>query len=126
MEPKITEVQEHVIEMEGTKYHLIDVSNVLKENHQSWCWQCDGHNPAPRDDEDRLSIFDHYCYGRNKTLKCDPDRGLVYKSFECKDWWFDLNEHRYICHAVTCKIGLQPSNCQAEIASLFECVDRIK
>ena len=27
MEPTITEVQEHIIEMDGIRYHLVDVSS---------------------------------------------------------------------------------------------------
>ncbi len=81
-EPKITEVQEHIIEMDGIYYHLVDATTGEppdRSKHQSWCWRCAGKVPAPREDEDRLNIFDHYCSGHHKILKCDPDRGIVYK-----------------------------------------------
>lgn len=81
-EPMITEVQEHIVEMEGIRYHLEDVTGGEppdRSKHQSWCSRCDGNDPAPREDEDRIRIFDHYCYGHHKTLRCDPDRGIVYK-----------------------------------------------
>jgi hypothetical protein len=81
-EPTITEVQEHVIEMDGIKYHLVDAEKTLeppdRNKHQSWCWRCAGHELAQKEDEDRLHIFDHYCYGHRKPLLCDPDRGIVY------------------------------------------------
>ena len=85
-EPKIIEVQEHIIEMDGIRYHLFDASTGESRpdarKHQSWCWCCDGNELAPRDDEDRYKIFDHYCSGHDKTLRCDPDRAIVYRRIE--------------------------------------------
>lgn len=81
-EPTITEIQEQIIELDGVRFHLVDVSREERpdeKKHQSWCWKCDGRDPAPCDDEDRLHIFDHYCYGSHFPLCCDPIRGKVYK-----------------------------------------------
>ena len=80
-EPTITEVQEQVIEMEGVKYHLENVSarGLERAKHQPWCVHCDGNAVAPREDMDRFKLFDHYCHGRRSPLLCDPDKGVVYK-----------------------------------------------
>jgi hypothetical protein len=83
-EPTIIEIQEHIIEMDGIQYRLYDVSSEGKtpemlKNHWSFCWKCDGNEYAPREDMDRYRIFDHYCHGHHKTLRCDPNRGIVYK-----------------------------------------------
>lgn len=83
-EPKITEVQEQIIEMDGIKYHLVDLSSsgLERGKHQPWCQHCDGNVYAPRDDEDRLHLFDHYCIGYGKPLQCSPERAMVYKRVE--------------------------------------------
>lgn len=81
-EPKISEVQEHIIEMERVRYRLVDATTLdlpARPAHQSWCWHCAGNAPAPPEDEDRIKIFDHYCCGHHKTLRCDPFRGIIYE-----------------------------------------------
>ena len=80
-QPTITEVQEHIILMEGVRYRLADVSKLglPRKEHQPWCVHCDGHSMAPLEDLDRIHIFDHYCYGHHSPLLCRPDIGLVYK-----------------------------------------------
>lgn len=83
-EPKIIETQEQIIEMDGVRYRLEDISHsgLERGKHQPWCQFCDGNARAPLDDEDRVSLFDHYCYGHQKPLLCDPDRALVYRRIE--------------------------------------------
>jgi hypothetical protein len=83
-EPRIVEVQQHIIEMEAVWYRLVHGPSTTmeppdKRKHQSWCWRCAGHEPAPREDEDRLTIFDHFCYGHHHPLLCDPFRGIIYE-----------------------------------------------
>jgi hypothetical protein len=83
-EPTIVEVQEHIIEMQTVRYHLVNLSNsgLERGNHQPWCQHCDGNTPAPRDDEDRIKLFDHYCHGYQIPLLCDPHRAIVYKRID--------------------------------------------
>lgn len=79
--PVITEVQEQIIEMDGVRYHLVDLSGsgLARPPHQPWCIHCDGNDLAPRDDPDRFRIFDEYCHGHQHPLLCKPEQGLVYK-----------------------------------------------
>jgi hypothetical protein len=81
---KIIEVQEQIIEQDGVRYHLVNISNsgLTLSPHQPWCQHCDGLDSAPKKDEDRLHIFDNYCYGNQRPLLCLPDIGLVYKRME--------------------------------------------
>ena len=81
MDAIIRETQEHIIEMDGVKYHLENVSTLGLERprHQPWCVFCDGNGLAPKEDMDRLRLFDNYCYGHQRPLLCCPERGFVYK-----------------------------------------------
>jgi predicted RNA-binding Zn-ribbon protein involved in translation (DUF1610 family) len=83
-EPRITVVQEHIIEVDGARYRLVDLnaSGLERSKYQPRCQCCDGKAFAPRKDEDGLPLFDHYCYGHHiplMPLMCDPDRAIVYK-----------------------------------------------
>lgn len=83
-EPIIKQVQEQIIEMDGTQYRIVDVSNEIPPKHQCGCYFCDGNQRAPHDDQDRLNVFDHYCFGHRWPLSCTPnggdsDRVMVYK-----------------------------------------------
>jgi hypothetical protein len=80
-EPEITEIQEQIIDMEGIKYRLVDLSRsgLDRKKHESWCAHCDGNAQAPPEDMDRFRIFDHFCYGHRWPLLCKPEKGLVYK-----------------------------------------------
>jgi len=83
-EPTIIEIQPQIIEMDGKRYQLECVScrGLKRTQHQQWCVHCDGNGLAPREDEDRIRIFDHYCYGHRKPLLCEPESGIVYKQID--------------------------------------------
>ena len=83
-EPDIVEVQEHIIEMDGVRYHLEQLQDrdFTRTPHQPWCEHCHGNDLAPREDEDRYRIFDHYCSPRRQPLRCDPDNAVVYRRMD--------------------------------------------
>jgi hypothetical protein len=87
-EPRITEVQEQIIEMEGVRYHLVNVAQWPKPpNQQSCCYYCDGHELTP-EDPDRYRAFDHVCKPdavwteQDAPMLCCSREGWVYKRMD--------------------------------------------